>query len=380
MKKILCVLIAITCFIFPISAFAQNEEISILAPSGILVDTAGRVLFEKNADDKVPIASVTKVMTLNLVFDAVESGNLKLDEEVAVSQYAASMGGSQAFIDAGYNYKVSELIKSVIIASANDASVALAERVCGSVETFVVKMNAKAKELGMHNTSFKNCTGLPAADQYSTARDVSIMSRELLQHDDYFTWSNIWMDKLIHEKDGRITELVNTNKLIRSLAGCDGLKTGSTSEARFCVATTAKRGEQRLISVILGGETSASRFEDAAKLINYGFANFESKALVVAGQTQKETVKLTKGCEDTVELIALSGVNAVIKRDGSDKVEIITEIPEVLEAPIASGQQIGVKRVIINGEEIACVPLAASKDYRRATFIDKLKDILNIGK
>ncbi len=380
MKKFLCVLIALACFVFPISAFAQNEEISVLAPSGILVDTSGRVLYEKNADDKMPIASVTKVMTLNLVFDAIESGNLKLDEKVTVSQYAASMGGSQVFIDAGYEYLVSDLIKSVIIASANDASVALAERVSGSAETFVAKMNAKAKELGMQNTCFKNCTGLPANDQYSTARDVSIMSRELLTHEAYFTWSNIWMDKLMHEKDGRVTELVNTNKLIRSLAGCDGLKTGSTSEAGFCITTTAKRGEQRLISVVLGGETSASRFSDAAKLINYGFANFESKPIVVSGQTQKETVKLLKGCEDQVELIALSGVNAVVKNDGSDKVEIAVELPEQVEAPITSGQVIGYKRVFVNGEEIAQIPLAASKDYRRATFIDKLKGILNIDK
>ena len=380
MKKFLCILIAITCFIFPISAFAQNEEISVLAPSGILVDTSGRVLYEKNADDKMPIASVTKVMTLNLVFDAIESGNLTLEEKTTISQYAASMGGSQAFIDAGYQYKISDLIKSVIVASANDASVALAERVSGSVETFVAKMNAKASELGMTNTQFKNCTGLPAENQYSTARDVSIMSRELLKHDDYFTWSSIWMDKLMHEKDGRVTELVNTNKLIRSLSGCDGLKTGSTSEAGFCITTTAKRGEQRLVSVVLGGETSASRFSDAAKLINYGFANFESKQIVVSGQTQKETVKLLKGCENEVELIALSGVNAVVKNDGSDKVEVTVELPEEVEAPIKSGEQIGIKRVFINGVEIAQIPLAASKDYRRATFIDKLKGILNIDK
>lgn len=380
MKKFLCVLITVICFIFPISAFAQTEEISILAPSGILIDGTGRVLYEKNADNKMPIASVTKIMTLNLVFDAIESGSLALDQKITVSQYAASMGGSQAFIDAGYEYKVSDLIKSIIIASANDASVALAEAVAGSVETFVVKMNTKASELGMQNTCFKNCTGLPCEGQYSTARDTSIMSRELLEHDDYFTWSKTWMDKLMHEKDGRVTELVNTNKLIRSLSGCDGLKTGSTSEARFCVSTTAKRGEQRLISVILGGETSASRFEDAAKLINYGFANFESKPIVVSGQTQSEKVKLLKGCEDEVELIALSGVNATAKNDGTDKIEITVELPEQIEAPIASGQVIGYKHVFVNGEEIAKIPLAASKDYRRATFIDKLKGIFNTNK
>ncbi len=380
MKKFLCVLIAITCFVFPISAFAENEELTISAPSGILVDTLGRVLYEKNADNKMPIASVTKVMTLNLVFDAIENGSLTLDEKITVSQYASSMGGSQAFIDAGYEYKVSDLIKSIIIASANDASVAIAERISGSVETFVVKMNAKASELGMKNTCFKNCTGLPAKDHYSTARDVSIMSRELLKHEDYFIWSSTWMDKLMHEKDGRITELVNTNKLIRSLSGCDGLKTGSTSEAGFCVTTTAKRGGQRLVSVILGGETSALRFEDAAKLINYGFANFESRQIVVAGQTQDEKVKLLKGCEEEVELIALSGINAAIKNDQSDKIEITLELPETVEAPIASGQIIGYKRVFVNGEEIAKIPLAASKDYRKATFIDKLKGILNIDK
>lgn len=382
MKKFLCVLLTIVICAFPLVCFAEKEpaddvaEISISAPAGILIDENGRVLFEKSADTKLDIASVTKIMTLNLVFDAIESGKLTLDEDVTVSDNAASMGGSQAYIDGGYSYKISDLIKSVIIASANDSAVALAETVAGSTETFVSLMNQKAKSLGMNDTCFKNCTGLPEEGHCSTARDVSKMSQELLKHQDYFNWSSTRIDELYHAKDGRKTELVNTNKLLRSLSGCDGLKTGSTSSARYCVSTTAKRGDMRLIAVILGGETSKARFNDAEKLINYGFANYKN----VYAEKEAVFVKTNKGILDEVELLPTEKIKLCVRADGTDKIEICDSIPEKVNAPIVQGQEIGQREVYLNGELKATVTLTASQDCAKKTIFDIIKSIFNKNK
>ena len=233
MKKFLVALVFMSVLVIPFTSFAKNDTgINVGSESAILMDaSSGTVMFEKNADTPRPIASVTKVMTLLLAFDAIDNGVIKADDKITVSENASSMGGSQAFIDAGYEYEISELIKSIIIASANDAAVAIAEHVSGSEDSFVAKMNKKAQELDMKNTVFKNCTGLPESGHHSSARDVAIMSKELLKYDEYFKWSTVWMDEIKHQKDGRVTELVNTNKLIRSLQGCDGLKTGYTNEA-----------------------------------------------------------------------------------------------------------------------------------------------------
>lgn len=367
--------------ILPFSVQAETDGIAVEAKAAILIDAAsGKVMFEKDADRPLPIASVTKVMTLDLIFDAVESGALSLDEKIKISPNAAGMGGSQAFIDAGYEYAASELIKSIIIASANDAAVALAERLAGSEETFVVKMNKKAQELGMTSTTFKNCSGLPEEGHLSTARDVAKMSQELLRHKDYFSWSTTWMDEIRHEKDGRVTELVNTNKLIRSLAGCDGLKTGSTSEAKFCVTTTAKRGDMRLISVVLGGSTSSLRFEDAAKLINYGFANFENKTVVSAGEQLNIKIPLNKGIEKEIGVTAAQGFSVCIANDGSETVETRLEIPEAVDAPVGRGQVLGRMIILLDGTEIGSVDLLADNDYKKAGFIDRIKDIITFWK
>ena len=375
--------LALICMfaIIPLSVNAENDGLVIEAKSAILIDSvSGKVMFEKEADQPLPIASVTKVMTLDLIFDAVESGALSLDEKIKISTNAAGMGGSQAFIDAGYEYTASELIKSIIIASANDAAVAMAERLAGSEETFVAKMNKKAQELGMTATTFKNCTGLPEQGHLSTARDVAKMSRELLKHKDYFTWSTTWMDEIRHEKDGRVTELVNTNKLIRSLAGCDGLKTGSTSEAKFCITTTAKRGDMRLISVVLGGSTSALRFEDAAKLINYGFANFENRSVVSAGEQLDIKIPLNKGIEKEIGVTAAQGFSVCVANDGSEVVETRIELPESVEAPVARGQVLGKMIITLDGTEIGSVDLLADNDYKKAGFIDRIKDIITFWK
>ncbi len=379
MKKFLIFLLLIGLLITPISAFAQNSDsVDIRAKSAILVDSnSGEMLYGKDENKQLPIASVTKVMTLNLIFDAVESGNLDLDERITVSPNAAGMGGSQAFIDAGYEYTCSDLIKSIIIASANDAAVAMAERIAGSEETFVQKMNKKASDLGMSNTTFKNCTGLPKEGHLSTAADVAKMSVELLKHEDYFRWSTTWMDSLHHDKDGRNTELVNTNKLIRSLNGCDGLKTGSTSEAGFCVTTTAKRGDFRLVSVILGGNTSKERFEDAAKLINYGFANYKNKMVIAPGETVCQ-VPVQNGTLDSVSGIAQNGYSLCIKNDEEENVEIKTELIENISAPVNIGDTVGKVIVVKNGSILDEIPLISGDDCSKLGFFDRIKRILSL--
>ena len=382
MKKLITVLALTLVLLLPVSALAAPEETGLIvrARAALLMDAdSGRILFEADADKPVPIASVTKVMTLNLIFDALENGTLTLEETVRVSAEASGMGGSQVYLDAGSDYPVSDLIKSIIMASANDACVAMAERLAGSEDAFVVKMNQKAQKLHMTNTTFKNCTGLPCAGHVSTARDVALMSRELLTHDLYFRWSTLWTDAITHPKDGRQTGLVNTNKLIRSLAGCDGLKTGSTNEARFCVTTTAKRGEMRLISVILGGDTSAGRFADAAKLINYGFAHYGRFTAVTEGETLG-TVNLAGGKEKTVTLLAGKTAAVCVKNDESEKVETVTEIPENVQAPVKKGQVIGSVTVKRNGVIVETVPLTADRDYPASGFFDRFKDILSFWK
>jgi D-alanyl-D-alanine carboxypeptidase (penicillin-binding protein 5/6) len=289
------------------------------------------------------------------------------------------MGGSQAFIDAGYEYEISELIKSIIIASANDAAVAIAEHVSGSEDSFVAKMNKKAQELDMKNTVFKNCTGLPESGHHSSARDVAIMSKELLKYDEYFKWSTVWMDEIKHQKDGRVTELVNTNKLIRSLQGCDGLKTGYTNEAGFCVTTTAKRGELRLISVILGGNSSKERFDEAAMLINFGFANYENKEVVKKDESLGQ-VKLNGGKEKSINLIASESFSVCVKNDEASTIETRIEIPESIDAPIANKQEAGHLIILLNGQEIGKISLLADKDYEKAGFFERLKGIVSFWK
>ncbi len=379
MRKICALILIAVTALCPLCAFAENE-VDINSKAAILTDAdSGRVLFEKNANERLPIASITKVMTLNLIFEAVENGNLSLDEEISVSQNASGMGGSQVFIDAGYTYKASDLIKSVIIASANDAAVAMAERISGSEETFVKKMNRKAQDLGMTDTCFKNCTGLPCEGHYSTATDVAKMSAELLKHEDYFSWSGIRLDELRHEKDGRTTQLVNTNKLITSLAGCDGLKTGSTSEAKFCVTVTAKRGDMRLISVILGGNTSKERFSEAAKLINYGFAEFEKRQVVSVGESVCQ-IPLKGGKDEFADAKSDSGFSLCLKNGDSENYSVRLEIPESLNAPVKKGEKLGYMLITVNGEEKARIELVADRDYEKAGFIDRLKKILSFWK
>jgi D-alanyl-D-alanine carboxypeptidase (penicillin-binding protein 5/6) len=378
MRKFLVIIIMFSLLILPITSYAEKEDtgITVSAKAATLIDAqSGRVLYEYNSSQRLPIASITKVMTLLLTYEALENGNISIDEKITASETAASMGGSQAFIDAGYNYGIDELIKSVIIASANDAAVLLGERISGSEDSFVVKMNQRAQELGMTDTTFKNCTGLPEDGHLSSARDVAVMARELLKHEQYFKWGTVWMDKLVHEKDGRYTELVNTNKLIRSLNGCDGLKTGYTAEAGFCVATTAKLNGLRLISVILGADTSEERFADAAKLIKFGFANYESKCVIKDGENIG-TVKICNGKNKHCNLRTIEDLSVCVKNDGSDSIEIVKNLPKSINAPIKQGQGIGEIILKLNGTEIRRIKVVSQEVYEKAGFVDRFKEIV----
>lgn len=337
----------------------------------------GRVLSENNADERYPIASMVKIMTLNLIFDAISDGRLHYSDEICVSENAASMGGSQAFLDAGQAYKAEALIKSIIIASANDSCVALSEALCGSVEAFVEKMNEKADSLGMNNTNFVNCTGLPAENGYSSARDVSKMMSSLISHKDYFKYSRIWMEDLVHPS-GRVTGLTNTNRLIRLYDGCDGGKTGYTQEAKHCLCATAIKNGMRLISVVIGGSDSKARFDSSTKLLNYGFANYESKLMLSKDNIDTE-IKVTQGKKASINANLSKNLYLFGER-GKNKGEVRFELPESVKAPVGKGDIIGKAYVVnANGEIVDRADVIAAESVEKLSFWDRIKNILAIG-
>ena len=347
-------------WVVPASTTALNPT----AQGAILIEAeTGKVLFEKNPDEKLPIASVTKVMTLLLTMEALDGGVITLDDMVTVSENAASMGGSQAWMEPGENLSVHEMLKAVVVSSCNDGAVALAEHLAGSEGEFVARMNEKAKELGMTNTEFINCTGLDDdAVHYSTARDVALMSRELLKHEKIFDYTTIWMDTIRNGAFG----LNNTNKLIRFYSGANGLKTGSTSKAKFCLSASAKRADMQLIAVVLGSPSGAERFADAKSLLDFGFANY---AIYIPSKLSMDRVKVRGGKEDFV------GVNytqtpLVVKKGVENKIEARVDIAKSLSAPVERGQTIGHVSFVSDGEEIAKVPIYAKTGVEKAGVLD----------
>jgi len=347
---------------------------AIQAKAALLMDyDTGTVLYEKNAHQKLPMASITKIMTLLLAMEAIEDGRLKLDDPVHVSEHAASMGGSTVFLEAGETFPVSTILESVIVASANDGSVALAEKIYGSHELFVQKMNERAQQLGMKNTNFVNCTGLPAENHYSTAYDIALMSRELLKHQTFFKWSTIWMDYM---RDGK-TMLVNTNRLVRFYEGCDGVKTGYTQEAGHCVSATAKRGNLRLIAVILGAPTSQVRFSEASKLLDYGFANYESVLVVKKGQIVQNEIPVTGGKTTKIMGLAADNLSLLIGKGEPKEFTKDVQISAPLKAPIEKGQKIGELTVKRDGKEVGKVDIVAGESVEVAGVFDYFNRIFN---
>lgn len=372
------ILIVLTASNFlQINIYAENEsDFCINAKSGILVDySSGEVLFEQDADNKLQIASMVKLMTIYLVIEKLEAGELKLTDKLIASEYASSMEGSQVFIDANSRYTIEDMLKSVIVASANDASVALAEHISGSEKNFVKKMNNKAKELGMKNTIYVNSTGLPAPMQYSTARDCSIILSKLIDNEIYLKYSTIWMDELTHPS-GRKTELVNTNKLIRYYKGCDIGKTGSTDEAGYCLSASAKRNEMRLIAVVMGTKNSNERFSQTVNLLDYGFSNFVNKK-IVDKEIPVQKINIKKSKLNEIEIFAKDDFYAITSKDGESNLTITREINENLKAPLKNFDEVGKIIISKNGKIIKEIPLIIKIDVDEITFIDGLKKIVH---
>lgn len=362
-----------------VSAASDKENISLFknAKSAYVMETFSRVaMFEKNTLKRLPIASMCKIMTLLLSFEAIDNEVISLDEEIMVSENAAAMGGSQVFLEANATYPVRELLKSIVVCSANDSCVAMAEKIAGSDELFVAKMNERAKELGCENTLFANCTGLPKEPQYSCAKDVALMLLELIKHEEYFTFGKIWMDTFQHP-EGRTTEISNTNRLIKFYKGCDGGKTGFTSEAGFCLAATAKRNDMRVISVVIGESDSKTRFKEVAESFDYAFANYSMKKVIDASQELSSSMDVSGGKKKTVA-IKPARDGYLLSKVG-EKLQYETEIvlDKKLKAPIAIGVEVGKIFVYCNGVEKDCIPVVTTQEIDKAGYLDVLRDVAN---
>lgn len=377
MKKIIIKFSAILALILfltsGISVFADTtENIDVEAKSAILMEvTSGKIIYEKNSNEKFAPASVTKVMTMLLTMEHIDSGKIKFDDKVTVSENAKKMGGSSMLLDTGEVRTVEDLIKGIGIASGNDAAVAMAEYLGGSESNFVDMMNNRAKELGMTNTTFKNCTGLPIDGHISTAYDISIMSRELLKHPDILKYTSTYMETI---SEGRKTpiELVNHNKLVRFFQGCDGLKTGFTNEAKYCISATAVKDGVRVLSVIMGAPTYKIRNRDASMLMNYGFSKFESKKVCEKDSDVQEIPMNKKGDKFIIAKAKESLVLTCPKGDG-EKIERKIVLDDS-KTKFKEGENVGFCEYYLDGELIGVVELYSDRDMKKGNIIDNIKD------
>ncbi|OPH60851.1 D-alanyl-D-alanine carboxypeptidase [Paenibacillus ferrarius] len=355
------------------AAFAEEKKAPTVdltpnAQSAVLMDAdTGTVIAEKNKDTKLPPASITKIMTMLLIMEAVDKGNIKMDEKVGVSEYAASMGGSQIFLKPGEEMTVQDMLKGIAMASGNDASVAMAEKIAGSEENFVQMMNERAQQLGMKNTHFSNCNGLPVANHYTTANDIAIMSRELLKHEGITKFTGAYQDYLRKETPNPFW-LVNTNKLVRFYSGADGLKTGYTSEAKFCLSATAKRDNLRVVAVVLGEPNTKTRNAEVTKLFDYAFAQFTNYPLFKSGDSLGNFT-VNKGQVSTVPLVAKQNYSILMKKGTpTENIRHELKLDPNLKAPITMGQPIG-RIVVYNGDSVLSeYPLESPVDVAKATW------------
>ena len=350
----------------------NNTTISGLKAKGaVLIDfDSGMVLQEQNSNEKLPLASITKVMSMLLIMEAVDTGRISLDSEVTVSDHSADTKGTSVWLEAGEVFTVKELLKAVSIRSANDATVALAEAVAGSEEAFVAMMNEKAAELGMKNTNFLDCSGLTDVGHYSTAYDIALMSRELLRKFPQITeYTKTWQAKFRENVPGKKPiDLDNTNKLVRFYDGTVGLKTGYTEAAGHCLSASAVRNGQQLISVVLGEPDSNTRFAESRKLLDYGFANFETNQVNTKGEVIQD-VQVKKGLPPTTKVIYKEDVKLLLKKGEKGKIERIVNIKADLVAPVKAGQKIGEVTYMISGEEVGRADLVASSHVQKASFL-----------
>ncbi len=372
-KRMLSVVVAVCLLlsicVIPTYALAQEE---IVSPSAILMEPESlKILFEKNAHEIRACASITKVMTMLLVFEAIEEGRIGFEDIVTTSEHAKSMGGSDIWLEVGEQMTVHEMLKAVAVASANDAAVALAEHICGTEDEFVEKMNEKAQELNMEHTVFKNCNGLDEEGHLTCAYDVALMSCELMKHEKVFEYTNIWIDTL----RGGETQIVNTNKLLKSYNGITGLKTGTTSQAGSCISASAKRDGMSLLAVVLGADTGTDRFKDAAVLLDFGFANFEVVKLNDSLAGTKD-IKVDKGMQTQVPVLCENKGDVVVSKGSSESVKQSVEVKESVEAPVKAGQKVGTVTYTLDSATVSQLDIVTAHSVDRMSFSKVFSELL----
>lgn len=379
-NRILCgllmIVLVVSVLLVPksqVRAMTEDELFTnFTSDSYLLMDmSSNSILYGKNPEQKRPVASICKLMTTLLTLEKIDSGALSLDDKIVASEYASSVEGSQAFLDAGSEYSVKDLLKSVIVASANDSAVVLAEAIGGSEENFVKMMNNRAKELGMKNTLYSNSTGLPRANQYSTAVDTALLLEKVSGYDIYRQDCSIWMDKLIHPS-GRETELVNTNRLIKYYGSCKCGKTGFTDEAGYCLSAVAEKNDMTLVAVALNCNSSADRFKECMELFNYGFSNFENKKVVDKDVVLPQEIAVKGGKSSTAQLVAEKDFYVVNRRGNSENIELRYEIQDVVKAPVTKGCNVGKIVILKKGVVIGEVAVIVKDDVVKQSYGDVL--------
>ena len=368
----LALTLALLCAALPLCVHAEPLEsgppMPIAAKAAILADAhSGRIIFQHNPDEPLPMASLTKMMGILLAFEALEDGRVASGDIVGISAHAASMGGSQVLLEAGDSHPFSEMLKSMIVASANDATVAVGEHLFGSEALFVERMNGRAQELGLHNTHFVNSTGLPADGQHVSARDLLQLALVLARHPDYFDYATIWMDELTHA-GGRITQLTNTNRLIRTYQGADGFKTGSTAQAGYCICATAKRSDMRYVAIVLGAQSGKERFAIASDMLDYGFSTYRRFHVAKKGARVRGGLPVMGGKAASLPLVLAEDFNVLIKKGDERPIDLVPKLPESLFAPVLQGQLIGKILVTHGGSTIGQVNVVAAEGVERQDY------------
>ena len=369
-KKVIALVLSASLLI-PSVVMAEGVN-DIKAVSAILMDgSSGKVLFEKNADQRLPPASITKIMTMLLIMEAIDSGQISTDDIVTVSKTAAIKTGSHIFLAEGEQMSVNDLMKGIAVASGNDAAIAMAEYLYGTQEKFVEQMNKRAKELGMENTNFVNCNGLDVDNHYSSARDVALMTLELLKHPKIFDYTTIWMDTLRNGQFG----LANTNKLIRFYEGANGMKTGSTSKAGYCLSATAKRGDMQLIAVVMSSPSTKERFADGSTLLNYGFGSFTREVKATAGEAYGE-LAVEGGVKSAAPLAYEDDFSIVVENGNKNSITAEPNLPESIQAPVTKGQKVGEMVYYEQGKQVGKSDLVASEDVEKISFLYVLSKLV----
>lgn len=371
---LLAVLLGVTTFVpsFASASEIKSDIVEESASAILLERDTGAVLYEKDSNKKLPPASMTKIMTMVLIMEAIESGKIKLDQKIRTSEYAASMGGSQIFLEAGEEMTADDMLKGIAIASGNDASVAMAEAIAGSEEAFVKMMNNKAKAMGLKDTNFVNPTGLPAENHYSTSHDMAMMARELLKYDLITKYTGKYEDYLREDTDKKFW-LVNTNKLVKFYQGVDGLKTGFTNEAKYCLTATAMRDDMRVVAVVMGAPSPKKRNLEVTKLFDYAFSQYTTEKLYDRNHMVKK-VEVNKGDKATMKVVTSERVSVLLKKGNEDeKITTSIKMRDNIETPIKKGDKVGVLSVKVDGKVTATSPVLSSHDIDHASWWQLLK-------